>query len=143
MSPMTVPGGRPLELALRTLDAISRLDVDTALTGLHPELRFELPYERAVPPLDRDGFTALLHGIARNFQRFELTVVETIESVDPSVLVLRYQGDGLSRDGTVTYRNDYVGFLTFADGLIRRWREYANPVLTRRMNERLGAVETS
>ena len=129
-------------LALATLEAISRLDVDAALSGLHAELVFELPYEKTMAPLSRDGFAQLLRGLDRNFQRFTMTVLETVESVDPAVLVLRYRGDGLSKDGTVSYRNDYLGMLYFADGLIRHWREYANPVISRRMNERLGAVAT-
>jgi ketosteroid isomerase-like protein len=129
-------------VARLTLAAISMLDADAALAGLHPELAFELPYEKSVPPLDLGGFTGLLRGLADNFQRFTMTVVEVVECVDPSVLVLRYEGDCLSADGSVVYRNSYVAFLDFDDGLIRRWREYDNPVLSRRMNEQLKAVGT-
>jgi hypothetical protein len=32
--------------------------------------------------------------------------------------------------------------MNFTDGLISRWREYDNPVISRRMNERLSAVGT-
>jgi ketosteroid isomerase-like protein len=134
---------RNLELATRTFEALSRLDVDGVAAGLHPELVFELPYEKVVPLLDRAGFVELLHGLRRTFESFSVTVIETVPGEDPDTVVLRYRGDARSADGQVSYRNDYLGMLYFADGLIRHWREYANPVLTRRMNERLAAVATS
>ncbi len=126
----------------RTLEAISRLDVEAALACVHPDLAFELPYEKAVPTLDRAGFTELLGGLRSNFGSFDMALVEVVEALDPTVLVVRYDGDCLSLDGSVRYRNRYVAFLDFTDGLIRRWREYDNPVLSRRMNEQLGAVNT-
>jgi ketosteroid isomerase-like protein len=93
--------------------------------------------------LDRAGFAELLRGLRRAFESFSVTVIETVPAEDPDTLVLRYRGDARSADGEFSYRNDYLGMLYFADGLIRHWREYANPVLTRRMNERLAAVATS
>jgi ketosteroid isomerase-like protein len=127
-------------VARAVIAAVSRRDVASALAGVHPELVFELPYEPAVPTLDRAGYADLLAGLVANFRRLDFTVLEAIPGLDPALLVLRYQLDAESPDGAVSYRNGYLGILRFADGLIRHWTEYANPVLSRRMNERLAAV---
>lgn len=132
-----------LATATRALAAISRLDIPAALAETHPELVVELPFEKAVAPMDRDRFGQLLAGLAQNFQRFTMEIVEAIPALDPATLVVRYDGDCLSHDGSVTYRNNYLAIMDFADGLISRWREYDNPVISRRMNERLVAVGTA
>jgi ketosteroid isomerase-like protein len=129
-----------LATATRALAAISRLDIPAAVAQTHRDLVFELPYEKAVAPMDRDRLGELLTGLARNFQRFEMEIVEVVPALDPATLVIRYDGDCLSNDGTVTYRNNYIAIMNFTDGLISRWREYDNPVISRRMNERLAAV---
>ena len=131
-----------LATATRALAAISRLDIPAALAETHPELVVELPFEKAVPPMDQARFGGLLTGLAQNFQRFDMEIAEAIPALDPATLVLRYDGDCLSNDGTVTYRNNYISIMNFTDGLISRWREYDNPVISRRMNERLAAVGT-
>ncbi|HTK61632.1 MAG TPA: nuclear transport factor 2 family protein [Pseudonocardia sp.] len=128
--------------AARALAAISRLDIPAVLAETHPDLVMELPYERAVAPMDRERFGELLTGLAGSFQRFSMEIVEVIPALDPSTLVIRYDGDCLSNDGSVTYRNNYIAIMNFTDGLISRWREYDNPVISRKMNERLAAVGT-
>jgi ketosteroid isomerase-like protein len=130
-----------LEAATRALAAISRLDVPAVLAETHPDLVFELPYEK-MPALDRDRFAEMLAGITASFSRFTMELVEVLPGLDPNSAVLRYQGDCLSEDGTVAYRNSYIAIMDFTDGRISRWREYANPVLTRKMNESLRAVRT-
>ncbi len=132
-----------VRLVRATLDAVSALDTEAVLASLHHDYVFELPYERGMGPLDKNGMARLLAGLAESFHRFTMNIVEIVESVDPELLVVRYEGDCLSKDGTVKYRNSYVGFFSFTDGLISGWREYANPVLTRKMNERLAAVGRS
>lgn len=131
-----------LDAVTRALAAISRLDIPAALAETHPGLVVELPYEKAVPPMDRERFNGLLTGLARSFQRFTMEIVEVIPALDPATLVVRYDGDCLSNDGTVSYRNNYIAVMEFSDGLISRWREYDNPVISRKMNERLAAVGT-
>ncbi|HTK66704.1 MAG TPA: nuclear transport factor 2 family protein [Pseudonocardia sp.] len=127
-------------LICRLFEAIGALNMEAALATMHESIRFTLPYERAVPPLDKDGLAAILAGLRQAFQRFSMELVEVVEAVDPNLIVVRYEGDCLSTDGTVEYRNSYVVFFSFTDGQISRWREYANPILSRRMNERMGAV---
>jgi ketosteroid isomerase-like protein len=128
--------------ATRALAAISRLDIPAAIAETHPDLVMELPYEKAVAPMDRERFGQLLTGLAGSFQRFSMEIVEVIPALDPSTLVIRYDGDCLSNDGSVSYRNNYIAIMNFTDGLISRWREYDNPVISRKMNERLAAVGT-
>jgi ketosteroid isomerase-like protein len=131
-----------LATATRALGAISRMDFPAALAETHPELVFEVPYEKALTTMDREGLGALLTGLARNFQRFTMEIVEVIPALDPTTLVVRYDGDCLSNDGSVPYCNNYLAIMDFTDGLISRWREYDNPVISRKMNERLAAVGT-
>ena len=127
----------------RTFAALSRLDIPAALAGTHPDVVVEVPFEKGLPRMDQEAFGGLLSGLARNFQRFTMEIVEVIPALDPSTLVIRYDGDCLSNDGSVTYRNNYIAIMEFTDGLISRWREYDNPVISRKMNERLAAVGTS
>jgi ketosteroid isomerase-like protein len=129
-----------LDVLREALAALARLDTDGMIARTHPSLSFELPYERNAV-LDRDGFAAMVGGMIANFQRFEMTIVEVIETADPDRLVARYEGDCLSKDGAVAYRNSYLAIVDFTDGLISRWREYANPLLTQKMNRALGAVK--
>lgn len=131
-----------LATATRALAAISRLDIPAALAETHADLVMELPYEKAVAPMDRRRFGELLTGLAGSFQRFSMEIVEVIPALDPATLVIRYDGDCLSNDGSVSYRNNYIAIMDFTDGVISRWREYDNPVISRKMNERLAAVGT-
>ena len=128
-----------LDVLRDSLAALGRLDVDGVVALMHPSLSFELPYERNAV-LDRDGFAALIRGMFDRFQRFDLTLVEVIETADPDRLVVRYEGDCLSHDGSFHYRNSYLAVIDFADGKVRRWREYANPILSQKMNHALGAI---
>jgi ketosteroid isomerase-like protein len=129
-----------LATATRALAAISRMDIPAALAETHPDLAFELPFEKVVPTLDRAGFDELLTGVTADFQTFAMDIVEVLPGLDPNVLVVRYDGDCLARDGSFSYRNNYLGVLNFTDGLISRWREYENPMLSKRMNDRLAAL---
>jgi ketosteroid isomerase-like protein len=108
---------------------------------LADDLRFELPFERGNPVLDKTALVRLFTGLFESFSRFDLHIAELIECADSTQLVVRYDGDCLSRDGAVTYANKYLGLFRVARGQVVGWREYANPVLTRRMNEKLGAVD--
>jgi uncharacterized protein len=126
----------------QVMAAISRMDVQAAVACTHPGLVFELPFERSMPDLDQRGFAGLLRGLKDNFGTFTMDVVEVLPGQDPAVVVLRYEGDCLSHDGRVPYRNSYIAVMEFTDGLISRWREWDNPVISRKMNERLAAVQT-
>lgn len=122
-------------------DALADFDHSAIGAILHEDLRFEMPFEPGAPALDKAGLQQMLIVVTASFQRFRLNIVETIEGADPARLVVRYKGDCLSTDGSVTFCNDYIGVFTVADGQIREVREYANPVISGRMYEELAAAQ--
>jgi uncharacterized protein len=114
----------------RAMDGISALDLDAVLAELHDQVRFELPYEEAVPDSGRDGIRDLLASMFVMFQKFDMTVTDIYDLLDPNMVVARYRGDALGRDKPVVYQNDYLGVFEFRDGKITLWREYDNPMVS-------------
>lgn len=131
-----------VETVAALFDAIARFDTATVAGILHNDLRHELPFEPGMPTLDKPGLLETVAGLATMFQRFELNIVETIETADPQRAVVRYDGDCLSNDGSVSYCNNYIGLFTVTDGQISEIREYANPLISRRMFEQLSAMQS-
>jgi ketosteroid isomerase-like protein len=114
----------------RAIDGISALDLDAVLAELHDDVRFELPYEEAVPDSGRDGIRDLLASMFAMFGKFDMTITDIYDLLDPNMLVARYRGDALGRDKPVVYQNDYLGVFEFRDGRISLWREYDNPMVS-------------
>ncbi len=114
----------------RAMDGINALDLDAVIGELHDDARFELPYEDAVPDSGRDGIRDLLASMFVMFSKFDMTVTDIYDLVDPNMLVARYRGDALGRDKPVVYQNDYLGVFEFRDGRISLWREYDNPMVS-------------
>ena len=114
----------------RAIAGISALDLDAVIGELHDDVRFELPYEAAVPDSGLDGIRDLLGSMFVMFGKFDMTVADIYDLVDPNMLVARYRGDALGRDKPVVYQNDYLGVFEFRDGRISLWREYDNPVVS-------------
>jgi uncharacterized protein len=114
----------------RAMDGIGALDLDAVLAELHDDIRFELPYEEAVPDSGQDGIRDLLASMFVMFGKFDMTLTDIYDLVDPNMLVARYRGDALGRDKPVVYQNDYLGVFEFRDGKITLWREYDNPAVS-------------
>jgi ketosteroid isomerase-like protein len=114
----------------RAMDGINALDLDVVIGELHDDARFELPYEDAVPDSGRDGIRDLLASMFVMFQKFDMTITDIYDLLDPNLLVARYRGDALGRDKPVVYQNDYLGVFEFRDGRISLWREYDNPMVS-------------
>jgi uncharacterized protein len=117
----------------RAMDGISALDLDAVLGELHEEVRFELPYEAAVPDSGQDGIRDLLGSMFVMFGKFTLTLTDIYDLLDPNMLVARYRGDALGREKPVVYQNDYIGVFAFRDGKITLWREFDNPMVSAAM----------
>ncbi|SOX56539.1 nuclear transport factor 2 family protein [Mycobacterium ahvazicum] len=117
----------------RAMDGISALDLDAVLAELHDDVRFELPYEDAVPDSGRDGVRELLGSMFVMFGKFTVTLTDIYDLLDPNMLVARYRGDALGRDKPVVYQNDYLGVFEFRDGKITLWREFDNPMVSAAM----------
>jgi uncharacterized protein len=111
----------------RAMSGITALDADAIRAELHDSAAFELPFEHAVPDCDRDSFLQLLSMMFAMFKKFEMTITDIYDLVDPDMLVARYQSDAMGRDKPVIYQNEYIGIFRFLDGKITFWREYNNP----------------
>jgi|ERR1700732_4572324 uncharacterized protein len=111
----------------RAMSGITALDTDAIRAELHDSAGFELPFEPIVPDCDRDSFLQLLSMMFVMFKKFDITITDIYDLVDPNMLVARYQGDAVGRDKTVAYQNEYIGIFRFVDGKITYWREYNNP----------------
>lgn len=115
----------------RAMDAMSRLDGQAVIAELHDSAVFQLPYEPAVPDCDRDGFGQLMSMMFTMFKKFDMTINEIFDLLDPDILIAKYRNDAEGRDKPVIYRNEYIGVFHFLDGSIVSWREYSNPDVSR------------
>jgi ketosteroid isomerase-like protein len=61
------------------------------------------------------------------FKKFEITITDIYDLLDPNMLIARYRSDAVGRDKPVAYQNEYLGIFRFRDGKITFWREYNNP----------------
>jgi ketosteroid isomerase-like protein len=111
----------------RAMGGITALDADGIRAELHDAAAFELPFETAVPDCDRDSFLQLLSMMFVMFKKFDITITDIYDLVDPNVLVARYQSDAVGREKPVSYQNEYIGIFRFVHGKITYWREYNNP----------------
>jgi ketosteroid isomerase-like protein len=111
----------------RAMGGITALDADGIRAELHDAAAFELPFETAVPDCDRDSFLQLLSMMFVMFKKFDITITDIYDLVDPNVLVARYQSDAVGREKPVSYQNEYIGIFRFLHGKITYWREYNNP----------------
>lgn len=117
------------QVLARAMAAISRLDVDAVLAELHDDVVMQLPYEDAVPDMDKADFGELLKVMFTMYKQFDITVSDIFELVDPDRLVARYDGDCVGRDKDVRYANRYIGVFAFRNGKMTLWCEYDNPLL--------------
>jgi ketosteroid isomerase-like protein len=111
----------------RAMGGITALDADAIRAELEDSAVFELPFEPAVPDCDRAGFLQLLSMMFVMFKKFEITITDIYDLVDPDMLIARYQSDAMGRDEPVVYQNEYIGIFRFVHGKITFWREYNNP----------------
>jgi uncharacterized protein len=111
----------------RAMGGITALDADAISAELHDSAVFELPFEPAVPDCGRDGFLQLLSMMFVMFKKFDITITDIYDVLDPNMLVARYQSDAMGRDKPVIYQNEYIGIFRFLDRKIAFWREYNNP----------------
>ena len=111
----------------RALAGITALDADAIRAELHDSAAFELPFEPAVPDCDRDGFLQLLSMMFVMFKKFDITITDIYDLLDPDMLIARYRSDAEGRDKPIAYQNEYIGVFRFNNGKLTYWREYANP----------------
>jgi ketosteroid isomerase-like protein len=111
----------------RAMAAVGALDTDAVLAEMHDSAVFSLPFETLVPDTDMDGYRQLLTATFAMFKKFDVTITEIYDLVDPNVVIARYRSDSEGRDKPVVYQNEYIGVFDFRDGKMTCWREWANP----------------
>jgi ketosteroid isomerase-like protein len=124
--------GSNVALVQRYLDAWTVLDIDAVEAMLHPDVELELGY---APP----GVTDLITGkqsvmeflravpstiAPMNFHAIDISTLE-----DPAELVAEYRGDSRVLATDKPYRNRYIARARVEDGLIRRFKEYSDPLI--------------
>lgn len=115
------------ETLRRAMAGVTALDADAVLAEMHEQGAFELPFEPLVPDTDGAGYHSLLSVTFVMFKKFDITITDIYDLVDPNVLVARYRSHAEGRDKPVVYQNEYIGFFGFRDGKMTLWREWANP----------------
>jgi uncharacterized protein len=111
----------------RAMAAVTALDTDAVLAEMHNSAVFSLPFEPLVPDTDMAGYRQLLTATFTMFKKFDVTITDIYDLVDPNVLIARYRSDSEGRDKPVVYQNEYIGVFDFRDGKMTSWREWANP----------------
>ena len=111
----------------RAMAAVTALDTDAVLAEMDASAIFSLPFEPLVPDTDMAGYRQLLTATFTMFKKFDVTITDIYDLVDPNVLIARYRSDSEGRDKPVVYQNDYIGVFDFRDGKMTSWREWANP----------------
>lgn len=115
------------EVLRRAMAAVGALDTDAVLAEMHDSAVFSLPFEPLVPDTDMVGYRQLLTATFTMFKKFDVTITDIYDLVDPNVLIARYRSDSEGRDKPVVYQNEYIGVFDFRDGKMTSWREWANP----------------
>ena len=118
-----------MQALARAMAGISSLDVGAVRAELHDDVVMQLPYEDAVPDLDKSGICQLLTGVFAMYKQCDISFTDVYELIDPNQLIARYIGDFRGRDKDVRYANRYIGVFAFRDGKITLWCEYDNPLI--------------
>lgn len=120
---------RNLDTVHRAFAGIAVGSAEQMLVGNYTDdMVLELPY--ASPPSVIEGLDTALEYLAAAFGvfRFNLTITEAHECLDPDLLVLEYTSAGHVLSSGKPYANRYIGVYWFRDGRIAKVREFYNPV---------------
>lgn len=106
--------------------------VEECVAAFTDDLRMEVPFQS--PGMtwkcrSKADLRALLTWVSENFKPFGITASQSWE-MTPNGLVALYATDAIRHRTGRPYQNDYVGLFFFEGGLISRWLEYHNPMVT-------------
>ncbi len=90
----------------------------------------DVVYEAPYYGLERRGkaeLAAMLAAVQDRFDEISYVIVDVFPTADPDLVIVEVQGDNRVRGADTRYRNHYIMFLYFRDGLVYRWREFSNP----------------
>lgn len=110
----------------RLFEAFSAGDTGALVAAVAEDLVYDAPWY----DLRREGraeFAAMLAAVEERFETVLYEVVEVFPLVDPDLVIVEVRSDHAVRGRDRRYRNQYVQFLRFRDGLVVEWREFSNP----------------
>ena len=99
---------------------------DAVLEQIADEFAFDLPFAPELGTFDRAGYEMIIRHNADTYERHSVTILEELPTVDPDVVVVRYDGDSVWAGG-VPYASPYVAIYRFRDGKISGITEFHNP----------------
>lgn len=129
-----------LPLVQKVLDAFAAGDLDTLMDCLADDVVFEFPYSNEGDVIDKAAAGNLIGFVVRTFDRRAISIDRVYELAHDDGLILEYSSQFEATRVGVAYQNRYVAIFEFRDGLITRWREYANPLAFR---EAMAALEAT
>lgn len=124
---------RNIDLVHRMLAAWSAGDAEGLLAGVADDVTYEAPYYATMGiKRSKAELAAMLDAVEARFSSVHYGIVDVFPALDPDLVIVEVRGDHAVRslDGTASdrrYRNHYVMFLRFRDGLVAEWREFSNP----------------
>lgn len=115
-----------LEIVRHMLACFSAGDAQGQLDHCADDVVYEAPYY-AIERRGKDELAAMLSSVQERFDQVSYVVVDDFPTVDPDLVIVEVRGDNRVRGSEQRYRNHYIMFLYFRDGLVVRWREFSNP----------------
>jgi uncharacterized protein len=119
---------RNFETVRTMLACFSAGDKDGQLAHVADDVVYDAPY---YPQMEhrrgRDALRTMLENVEERFERVSYEVTDWFPTVDPDLVIVEVRGDNVVRGTDRHYRNHYVMFLRFRDGLVSQWTEFSNP----------------
>jgi ketosteroid isomerase-like protein len=109
------------------LACFSAGDPEGQLRHCAADVVYEAPYYDLPDRHGVDELRAMLGAVTDRFEEVSYVIVDDFPAADPDLVIVEVRGDNLVRGSTRRYRNHYIMFLYFRDGLVVRWREFSNP----------------
>jgi ketosteroid isomerase-like protein len=116
----------------KLFDDLTHGRIDECVAAFTEDLQMEVPWQ--APGMtrkcrSREELDALLTWTYTNFVPFAIGASQSWE-LDPDGLAVLYATDAIRERTGRPYKNEYVGLFFFSGGLISRWVEYHNPMIT-------------
>ena len=117
---------RNVATTVALFEAFSAGDTGALVAAVGDDLVYDAPWYD-LRREGRDQFAAMLAAVEERFATVLYEVVEVFPLVDPDLVVVEVRSDHAVRGSDRRYRNQYIQFLRFRDGLVVEWREFSNP----------------
>lgn len=122
----------PREVFTAATTAFSRGDIDGWLARAHDDIVLEFPYAPPGSPTRVEGKRAAgeyLRAVPAQIDFEEVTNLSVHQTVDPHTAVIEWSARGRVKATDAPYEMAYVVILTLADGLMKEYRDYWNPLV--------------